>query len=353
MKNSPPLLRIRSTTLILLLAAYFTCVLNLAFFRKVWTIFSTTNEISVPVLVTVPITLFTLLVILFTPLVSKYIAKPVFIFLLITAAMVNYGAYFFGVVFNKDMMTNIFETTPVEASSYLNVKLMAWLILSGIIPAILLGLTHIQFMPLKREVLRKLMVMMIAAGIVFLIGAVYYKDYASVARNNSKMQKDIIPTYYMSGTIKYVKARFFTKPMPYQEIGEDAHRLPLLEKENYLVVVLVGETARAANYQWNGYNRETNAFTAGIPNMVSFQNTTSCGTATAISLPCMFSMMGREHYDAEKVAYQDNTIDILKRNGTQVSWIDNDSGCKGVCRNVKTINVDTLKKFRLLWRRLH
>ena len=342
MKTSIPLLRIRSATLILLLAAYFTCVLNLTFFHKVWTIFKATNEISVPVLVTVPITFFALLVILFTPLVSKYITKPAFIFLLITAAIVNYGTYVFGVVFNKDMITNIFETTLAEASSYLNVKLIVWLILSGCVPTILLGVTHIQFMPLKREILHKIMLMTMAAGIVFLIGTVYYKDYASVARNNSKLQKDIIPTFYMSSTIKYVKARFFAKPMPYQKIGEDAHRLPLKEQENYLVVVLVGETARAANYQWNGYNRETNAFTAGIPNMVFFQNTTSCGTATAISLPCMFSMMGREHYNAEKVAYQDNTIDILKRNGTQVAWIDNDSGCKGVCRNATTINVDML-----------
>lgn len=342
MKRFLSSLYVRATTLVVVLAAYFTCVLNLTFMRKVWVIFSTTDAISVPLLLTVPVTLFCLLVILFTPFVSKYIAKPLFAFLLVTAAMVNYGAFYFGAVFNKDMITNVFETTPAEAGSYLNMKLIVMILATGVLPAALLLLTRIRYAPLKREILRRAVLLAAAAAAVFLIGALYYKDYASVARNNPKMQKDIVPTYYLSGTYKYLKARFFTPALPYQTIGADAKRVPLLEKENYLVVVLVGETARAANYQWNGYSRETNAFTADIPNVVSFQNTTSCGTATAVSLPCMFSMMGRDHYDAAKVPYQDNVIDILKRDGAKVAWIDNDSGCKGVCRNVATINVDTL-----------
>ena len=73
-------------------------------------------------------------------------------------------------------------------------------------------------------------------------------------------------------------------------IGEDAHRNPLMqnEKRKNLTILIVGETSRAENFSLNGYPRETNPRLAK-DNVVYFPNTASCGTATAVSVPCMFS----------------------------------------------------------------
>ena len=64
-----------------------------------------------------------------------------------------------------------------------------------------------------------------------------------------------------------------------------------------------------------------------------FANTESCGTATAISLPCMFSHLGREDFLARTQDHQ-NLLDLLQRAGLAVLWLDNQAGCKGLCARV-------------------
>lgn len=316
-----------------LLAVYFTFALNTKLMMNMIGILGDLEQQSVFFYATIPLFFVSALTLLFNPFVIKYVAKPFFITLILCSAAVNYGAYFFGVIFNTDMMTNIFETTSSEASSYANPKLFLWLIFTGILPCLYLLQVKIIYRPLRYEILAKLIVFIVSIAIIGLIAGLYYKDYASISRNNQKIAKDIIPTYFIGSTYKYVKARFFTTPLPYTMIGEDALREP--EPEKYLTVFLVGETARAQNYQWNGYDRPTNAYTIDNPNVFNVSDTASCGTATAVSLPCMFSFLGHDDYSREKFDAQDNVVDVLKRSGIKVSWIDNNTGCKGVCEHVE------------------
>ena len=66
--------------------------------------------------------------------------------------------------------------------------------------------------------------------------------------------------------------------------------------------------------------------------MLSFTDVSSCGTATAASLPCMFSPLGREAFDAR--ASTENLLDVLQRAGLAVLWLDNQAGCKGLCERI-------------------
>lgn len=65
----------------------------------------------------------------------------------------------------------------------------------------------------------------------------------------------------------------------------------------------------------NGYPRDTNAFTSKIDGVISFRNMRSCGTATAVSVPCMFSDMNRTDYDGKKAAGSENVLDIVQKTG--------------------------------------
>ncbi|HYE39431.1 MAG TPA: sulfatase-like hydrolase/transferase, partial [Ramlibacter sp.] len=67
--------------------------------------------------------------------------------------------------------------------------------------------------------------------------------------------------------------------------------------------------------------------------VVSFRNAWSCGTSTAASLPCMFSDLGQARY-ADGAGAREGLLDVLQRAGLAVLWIDNQSGCKGVCDRV-------------------
>lgn len=100
-----------------------------------------------------------------------------------------------------------------------------------------------------------------------------------------------------------------------------------------------GETARSMSYQYYGYDKPTNAHTQD-QGLIVFKDTHSCGTATAVSLPCMFSRMGREDYDSRRAYAQDTAVDVLDHGGIKVQWFDNDSGCKGVCDQVENITID-------------
>ncbi|XBS68556.1 sulfatase-like hydrolase/transferase [Acerihabitans sp. KWT182] len=109
-----------------------------------------------------------------------------------------------------------------------------------------------------------------------------------------------------------------------------------------LLIVVVGETSRGQDFSLGGYGKLTNPLLAR-DNVVYFPKTTSCGTATAVSVPCMFSNMTRAHFDGDTAAHQDNVLDILQRAHVNVLWRENDGGCKYVCNRVATDDLSTWK----------
>ncbi|EKO3734625.1 sulfatase-like hydrolase/transferase, partial [Vibrio metschnikovii] len=149
---------------------------------------------------------------------------------------------------------------------------------------------------------------------------------------------------------KYLNNNYFITPLPYQEIGQDAQQsaqaIKSAETKPTLVVFIMGETARSQNYQLNGYPRKTNAYTDELP-IVSFQDVISCGTATAVSVPCLFSSMTRTNFDRQKADNQDNALDILKRAGISLLWKENDGGDKEVAKNIDIITIDRTQKNQL------
>ncbi len=68
--------------------------------------------------------------------------------------------------------------------------------------------------------------------------------------------------------------------------------------------------------------------------VISYKNFWSCGTSTAVSVPCIFSIYSRSEYDSSKVQSTENVLDILQRSGVNVLWRDNNSSSKGVALRV-------------------
>ena len=130
--------------------------------------------------------------------------------------------------------------------------------------------------------------------------------------------------------------------LPLVKIGEDAKQKAVMHNgpRKNLTIVVLGETSRAENFSLGGYGRETNP-RLKQDDVVYFRKPPSCGTATAVSVPCMFSMP-RAHYDEELAHHQEGVLDILQRAGVQVLWNDNDGGCKGACDRVPHQNVTNL-----------
>ncbi|MDG1750627.1 MAG: sulfatase-like hydrolase/transferase, partial [Thalassotalea sp.] len=125
---------------------------------------------------------------------------------------------------------------------------------------------------------------------------------------------------------------------------------PSIVRDNQIkrvTVMVLGETARAQSFSLNGYEKPTNQFTQQ-QNVVSFSNVSSCGTATAVSVPCMFSRLNKNDYDKRIATSQQNVVDLIHLAGADVLWISNNNGsCKGVCTRVKSQKIPTEKSHPL------
>jgi lipid A ethanolaminephosphotransferase len=333
-----------SVTVIAIIAAFFALVVNVPVFDALYTIFTKSEAVSPFFVASIPLFFFFALNFIFNLFDWPYFTKPFFMLLLVVSSAVSYASYNYGIIFDDEMVRNIVETNTGEASSYISPYSISWIVLMGVLPAVKLAFTRIRSeTSIARFFVKKLASMLISLIGLVIIAALFYQDYASVGRNNSTLRRLIIPTYYVGNIIDYTKATYFSTPIEYKNIGLDAKQSsPVLTEANAkptMVLFLLGETARSQNYQLNGYERETNPYTKDL-GVISFQNVASCGTATAVSVPCMFSNMDRTEFDRERADNQDSAVDIMKRAGVGLLWKENDGGDKNIARNITKVELD-------------
>lgn len=326
------------------LALYFVVIVNLPVYSALSDVLSKLDGVKIGFVISIPIFFLATFNFLFNLFSWPWLTKPFFALLILLSAAVSYAGFNYGTLFDSDMIANIVETDSSEAGSYFSLYSLVWMIGMGIIPALLLIITPIQknksFFNL---ILRKLTSMAISLVVIGTVAMMYYQDYASVGRNNSYLRQLIIPTQLVYSIGKYVHRTYLATPIIYREIGLDAKQMPqalsAATDKPTLVVFVLGETARSQNYQLNGYNRPTNSYTKAL-DVISFQNVSSCGTATAVSVPCMFSSFTRDNYSRQAADNQDNFLDILKRAQVGLFWIENDGGDKNVAKNIDKIEID-------------
>ena len=214
-------------------------------------------------------------------------------------------------------------------------QMILWLVVAGLVPSIILALTRIRTGKWWYALLTRVAAMLGALLVIILVAAVFYKDYASLFRNNKSIVKMVTPANYVSAVVKYSKMRWFAGDQTLVRIGEDAHKGALIssQRKKTVLIVVVGEASRAANYSLNGYPRETNP-ELKKQDVINFPQASSCGTETAVSVPCMFSGMTRKKYDADLAHHQEGLLDVLNHAGFNLLWRDNDGGCKGACDRV-------------------
>lgn len=326
------------------LALYFVVIVNLPVYSALSDVLSKLDGVKIGFVISIPIFFLATFNFLFNLFSWPWLTKPFFALLILLSAAVSYAGFNYGTLFDSDMIANIVETDSSEANSYFSLYSLVWMIGMGIIPALLLIITPIQknksFFNL---ILRKLTSMAISLVVIGTVAMMYYQDYASVGRNNSYLRQLIIPTQLVYSIGKYVHRTYLATPIIYREIGLDAKQMPnalsAATDKPTLVVFVLGETARSQNYQLNGYNRPTNSYTKAL-DVISFQDVSSCGTATAVSVPCMFSSFTRDNYSRQAADNQDNFLDILKRAQVGLFWIENDGGDKNVAKNIDKIEID-------------
>ncbi|MDI6632967.1 phosphoethanolamine transferase EptA [Pantoea dispersa] len=320
----------------LLAALFFAFVLNALFLLRAWEIIPYTRVHDYLFAASMPVVLVAAFYLLFSLLAWPWIRKPLLIVLILASAAANYFMHSFGTVIDTNMIENVFASNAQETGALMSRNYVIWMLLMGILPVALVCSVRIS----NRQrwwwnLLQRLASALGAVLVILLMAVLFYKDYASLIRNNKGLVKMITPANIVSGTGHYVDQRYLQGSQALVKIGEDAKKGPLITagSKKTLVVLVVGETARAENFSLGGYARDTNP-QLKKQQVIYYPNASSCGTETAISVPCMFSNMPREHYDANLAHHQEGVLDVLAHAGVSVLWRENDGGCKGACDRV-------------------
>ena len=331
-------IQLNANQLIIIVCCYVVFILNIPFLSETFNAITALNEYSIGFLLSVPLFLLSLTFIIIGVFALRFLLKPLLIFIVLSSAMIFYASLTYGVIFDYGMVQNTVETDSAEALTYINFYALLFVALFGGAPAFAIAKVKITYAPLLKDISQRLKVITASLVITGIIASLYYSDYAAVGRNNRILTKYITPFSALVSTYKYARNNYFAPPLAFTLLDTT----PTLANENNqksVTVLVVGETARANNFSLNGYNRNTNLFTEKYP-LVSFENMTSCGTATAVSVPCMFSRVSKNNYNKRLATSQQNVLDIARLSGVDVLWVDNNSSCKGVCKRVETIKID-------------
>jgi len=280
-----------------------------------------------------------------TLLAFRYVLKPALILIFMVSAGVAYFMSQYGVLIDAGMLRNFVETNVTEVRDLLSLKLLAYIFLLGVVPSFILWKTPINYRRWHREVLSKLLVGAASAVVIGGVALVNYQGLSSLFRNHHELHLMVVPSNYIGASIGYLREQVVSSQQPFVKVGEDAQLNPSwqIHPRKSLTVLVVGESARAENFGILGYDRDTTPKLDKEAGLIAFSDVHSCGTETAVSVPCMFSNMGRKDYNASKAKNEEGLLDVLKRAGLDVIWRDNQSGCKGTCDRVTLEDVSKLK----------
>ena len=271
----------------------------------------------------------------------RWLLKPALTLFLLSAAMGAYFMWSYGIVIDTPMLVNVLQTDPREAADLLNWRLLVSVCLLALLPAWWLWRQPVRALRWGRQLgsnLLGLLASLVVAAVSLLL---IYQDFSSVMRNHTQLRFLINPLNSF-----YALADVMAKPLErdagrLQAIGQDARAVLPPGAAPATLIVVVGETARMGNFGINGYTRDTTPRLAR-EDIASLRNVWSCGTGTASSLPCMFSHLDKPSFEKRSQNFE-SLVDVLHRAGLAVLWIDNQSGCKGLCDRVPNTNTSRLK----------
>lgn len=335
-------LKIKPISLIafnLLLAIWLGVFLNIAFFEKIHTL-TPYNGVKAGLFVTASVIIVVAAYnFIFQFFNWKWTAKPLAIALLFIGGFAAYAVNTLGVLITSDQIQNLMQTDIAEARDTWSWHLLTWTLGMTVLPIIVILMIKIKPEPIIRQLLHKVIASVVSLAMVLGLLFVFYVDFAAIFRENRDLKGMISPQNMIASFASYYKKKAPKENLPLVVYGEDAVMKKAQDSSlPKLMVLVVGETARAENFSLNGYGKNTNP-KLSQQDILNFSQVSSCGTATAVSVPCMFSGMPRKEYEERLASHREGLLDIAQRAGYQVTWIDNNSGCKGSCDRVNQFTI--------------
>ena len=264
-------------------------------------------------------------------LMTRWTAKPVLTLLLLVTALAVHFMTKYTVFLDADMVGSIVHTDSKESGELISWSILPALLMLGVAPSVVVWRLRIRRRRLVRAFAVRLVWIALTIAVAVAAALASYQSLSSLMRNHREMRHLITPGNYLVALTHVLRRDHAVRNEPRAQIGIGATLAmrPAGAKPRLLVLV-VGETVRAQDWGLNGYARQTTPRLSAI-DLVNFSDVHSCGTATEVSVPCMFSPLARANYDRDTVKHSESLLHLLDRTGIATVWLDNQTGCKGVC----------------------
>lgn len=325
-------MRLSTNKLIMATAIFLVLSGNSTFFQNVIAVYPLAERNNLFFVASLALGLTGIIALLLSLLASRFTTKPLFVALLLLAAANSHFINNYHVVVDYIMVQNILQTNMREAADLFSFKLFLYLFFFGFLPALGVSLAPLERPTLRQAAVSRLKMLGISLLLFLVPILLFSRFYASFFREHAELRCYSNPTYALYSVYKYVKRTLGDSVVTVQAIGTDA-RIPAADRGRELIILVVGEAARADRFSLNGYSRPTNPLLSK-EEVIFYSQVNSCDTSTATSLPCMFSDLTRAEFSSSKAKARENILDVVQRAGVNVLWRDNNSDSKGVALRV-------------------
>lgn len=209
----------------------------------------------------------------------------------------------FNIIIDKSMIGNVFNTNYSEASGFFSFTLVLYVLFLGIVPSVFIlktKTTRVKFKKFLTQVGLSLLFM-----VIFTFA--HSSNWLWIDKQSTELGGLTMPWSYIANTGRYYSK--YKQEHQEQKILPDAR---IQDNEKSVVVFVIGESARRANFSLFGYERETNPLLSKIENLHTYK-AESVATYTTEGVKAML-----RHEDSGDL--YEILPNYLFRNGVEVIW---------------------------------
>jgi len=327
-------LSVQPIWLVIAVALYLNILFNRSFWQRAMEYFH--NDYGQLALI------FIIISCLFTALTASlslnFIIKPWVILLIFASSVAGWFTDQFGTIIDRHMIVNVMETTTSEARHLLTVHFILYLTFTALLPSLIIVWLRLEGRSIFSRIWRNGVTILLCLTVACGLSVVISRTLMSTLREHNDLIRILNPVAPMTSVVKYIIREHLEAKPEFQTIGLDAKISHLSGNKTRprVIIMVIGEAARAENFAFQGYERQTNPQLAKR-NILYFGNVSSCGTSTAQSVPCMFSHLTKDEFDRRKALFMSSLPDILAQAGIKVEWWENNSDSKGVANRIRQV----------------
>ena len=202
--------------------------------------------------------------------VLRAVGRALLAVLSLINATAVYFIYTYNVIIDATTIENVFNTRYSEASGFFSWSLWLFILACGVVPALFCLLQ-----PVVRGKARRLGIVCGGSlAVVLAVGALNIGQTLWISQHDTELGGLLQPWSYLVNTGRVMS---FSQDEQAVEI-----KLPdgkITDREKTVVVLVIGESARKANFQLYGYARDTNPLLSKRAGLKVYQ-ATSCATYT-------------------------------------------------------------------------